>query len=268
MSIDKAKQTVEVVTTIMSVAKDTPELREAGSELAKSALTLTKAINVCLLPIAAVTFAFDKGRKYFESKFEHDLEEVMKDVPQEDIVEPKASLVAPALQGLAFSSDEPNLKELYLRLIRSSMTRQKTDDVHPSFSDIIRQLDPLEAGLLNSFIAGQANRTIATVTAGIKDSGGQYRVKYRHLYNWFYSETGEMAKIPAFPSMIDNWIRLGLVEVRYDRHAAGENLYDWVEARQEYKDIFNNLEDDEEIKFIKGTIDLTEFGKRFARAVL
>ncbi len=61
------KKIIEVTAAAMELSADTPELKESGENISKSALTLTKAINNCLLPIAAVNYAFDKGRGYFDT---------------------------------------------------------------------------------------------------------------------------------------------------------------------------------------------------------
>ena len=67
--------------------------------------------------IGAVNFAFDRARQYFSERFAQDLGEKASAIPVDQIVEPKASIAGPALQGLAFSYDEPDLKEMYLNLL-------------------------------------------------------------------------------------------------------------------------------------------------------
>jgi hypothetical protein len=68
------------------------------------ALTIAKAINVVLLPIAAINFGYERARDYFQSRFESDLREKLADVPSDDVVEPKPPLAGPVMQGLAFSN--------------------------------------------------------------------------------------------------------------------------------------------------------------------
>ncbi|MES2336207.1 MAG: hypothetical protein V4551_16240, partial [Pseudomonadota bacterium] len=63
---------VGTLKTVMEIAEKTPELREAGRNVAKVAQTVTALVNNCLLPIAAVNFAFDKGRDYFSELFSKD----------------------------------------------------------------------------------------------------------------------------------------------------------------------------------------------------
>src|SRR5712692_5071017 len=98
-----ARDGIALVGEILKAAGDNPQVKEAGANLGQTALTITKTINNALLPLAAVNFAFDKARKYFAEKFESDLSAKASAIPVECLVEPKASIAGPALQGLAFT---------------------------------------------------------------------------------------------------------------------------------------------------------------------
>lgn len=120
MSIDDemktAKSGVALVGDIMKATGDNPNVKEAGNNLGKTALTITKTINNALLPLAAINYSFDKAKNYFANKFQEDISTKASKIPQEDIIEPKASIAGPALQGLAFTHEEENLKDMYLSL--------------------------------------------------------------------------------------------------------------------------------------------------------
>ena len=76
------------------------------------------------------------------------LEEKLKNVPEEKIVEPEPYVAVPAIQQLSYSIDNPDLREMYANLLAASMNADTKWNVHPSFVDIIRQLTPDEAKLL------------------------------------------------------------------------------------------------------------------------
>ena len=98
---------------MIEAAKDDPQVKVAASELGKTAVTLTKAVNLFLIPLAAMNYAVDKARNYFESNFAADFARVAKDIPPDDILEPKASMAGPLLQALAFSHEETELRQMY-----------------------------------------------------------------------------------------------------------------------------------------------------------
>lgn len=77
------------------------------------------------------------------------LEEKLKHIPEDKIVEPEPYVAVPAIQQLSYSFDSEALRELYANLLASSMNIDKKDAVHPAFVDIIRQLTPSEAKLLS-----------------------------------------------------------------------------------------------------------------------
>jgi Abortive infection alpha len=85
------------------------------------------------------------------------------DIPDENLITPPASIAVPALQGLSYTFEEPNLKEMYLNLLATASDDRQADQAHPAFAEIIKQLTPNETLVLNS-----ALRTPATTAARIK----------------------------------------------------------------------------------------------------
>ncbi|MDR1227943.1 MAG: DUF4393 domain-containing protein [Azoarcus sp.] len=101
--IKVAQDGVSLVAEIIKAAGNDPQIKEAAGNLGRTAVTLTKTINNVLVPLAAINFAFDKARAYFSGKFQQDIVEKAQSIPPEHIVEPKASIAGPTLQGLAFT---------------------------------------------------------------------------------------------------------------------------------------------------------------------
>ena len=67
--------------------------------------------------------------------------------------------------------------------------------------------------------------------------------------------------------MVDNWLRLGLVEVDYGKQLIGVDAYAWVEKRPEYFNLRSQREDDKNIlSFGRGVIGRTALGLQFAKA--
>src|SRR5687768_8276581 len=151
--INYARSGVALVGEIIRIAGDNPEVKEAGHVLGKTALTVTKAVHNVLLPLAAFNFTVEKAKKYFEERFPDEITHKAAQIPPEAIVEPKASVAGPTLQGLAFCHEEAELKEMYLHLLVSAMDGRAAGLAHPAFVEIIRQLDAKEARLLQTILA-------------------------------------------------------------------------------------------------------------------
>lgn len=266
-SIKNAKDGIAILGEIIKVAGDNPNVKEAGGNLGETALTITKTINNALLPLAAVNFAFDKARKYFSEKFQQELSEKASGIPQENIVEPKASIAGPTLQGLAFTHEESNLKDMFLSLLTTAMDSRVASEAHPAFVEIIKQLDSSEAAILSSILKAQGLIPIVEIKLAPVE-GGSFTSLLKHMLNLSNITTGEPAEEPRCTAMVDNWIRLGLVEVDYSKTIKSEQIYDWIDKRQEVIRLKEQNETDKhKLDFAKGYIRKTAFGVQFSKAV-
>ena len=242
---------------VIDLAKDSPEMQEAGRSVARSVRTVATVVEIALLPVAAVTYGYSKARTYFQDRFAADIEEATKEVPPEEIVEPSPSVAAPALQALAFSHEEPDLKSMYLNLLRNAMDGRTEGSVHPAFVEVIRQLSPEEARLFNQL----PDTRTAIVALRRKTTGGFDEVR-KHILP--LARNGQPAAAPEFPAMLDNWERLGLVSVDYTTRLVDEQQYEWVEARPEYIEMTSRGDD---VDVVKGMLELSAFGRSFKQTV-
>ena len=266
---DEIKTTREVVGAVAELIKaagENAQAREAAQNLGQAAVTITRTINTALLPLAAINFAFERARKYFDGEFQRDLLDRTRDIPLESVVDPKASIAGPALQGIAFAQDEPNLKNMYLSLIATSMDKRVAANAHPAFVEIIKQLEGEEARLLGIVLKNSGALPIARIRAQDTHTQG-YRPLGSHMMDLRNMETMDCIEDPNQPAMVDNWLRLGLVEVRYDEFLMGDKAYAWVEERPEYKRLKNEYEvGNTTVSHQPGRIARTAFGLKFATA--
>lgn len=265
-SIQVVEDGISAVGELIKAAGKTPEAKEAAKNLGNSAVTITKAINNILLPLAAINFAFDKARIYFAQKFEEDLSRKTEEIPPENISEPKASIAGPALQGLAFCHEEPSLCDMFLTLIATAIDNRTSSNAHPAFVEIIKQLTGEEASLIPQFLTN--TQPSIQITVSRKNGNGSAPI-LRHLCN-IESKTQQNQEATSFPTMIDNWVRLGLIEVKYDEFLAHPNAYQWAENHPTFLKFRSDLRynnEELEVNFVKGFISPTELGKQFAKAV-
>ena len=267
MAIDpftSAKTGVEILGEVVKIAGDDPNVKKAGGELGKTALTITRTINNALLPLAAVNFAFEKARRYFADRFDHDLQEKAASIPPEDLIEPKASVAGPALQGLAFAHEEDGLKNLFLELLAAAMDKRKADVVHPAFVEIVKQLEAEEARHLQAILKMDI-LPIGTLVRRHKANGSQITIR-RHVLQM--TNGGKPTILEGLGAMVDNWTRLGLVTVSYTDTLTDERRYEWLTTRPEILVQPPEAEDsDFKVEWTRGIVFPTELGKRFARAI-
>lgn len=266
--IQTASGVIDVVATIVKAAGDDPKVKEAASNLGTTAVTLTKTINNVLVPLAAINFAFDKARQYFENKFKSDIETATAKIPTEDLIEPKISIAGPAIQGIAFAHEESNLREMFLNLLATSMDRKSAANAHPAFVEVIKQLSGEDASHLQILCKVNFHHAIAEIRRKEKAPPHNYRVLHTHVMSWLNGENGEPKIVEKSTEMIDNWIRLGLVKVEYDTYISSPDAYAWVDSRPEMLEAKkSHASDTIDVDWQRGLLTFTQFGIQFGKAV-
>ncbi|MBD5803121.1 hypothetical protein AZOA_25560 [Azoarcus sp. Aa7] len=265
--LQTAKSAVELVGALTRIAGDNPDVREAGRELGRAALTVAKCVNNALLPIAAVNYGFQRARDYFSERFGREMMEMASPIPANCVVEPKPSIAGPALQGLAFSHEEPDLKKMYLSLLASAMDGRRAEAVHPAFVEVIRQLTAKEAGLLKFVLSSGNHWPIGEVRLSSKQGRGWVVLK-RHVLHISDTDTQAPVEEPHLPAMVDNWIRLGLVTVSYDEFVSTPGVYDPFHQRPEVVRFKEQQQSEtHDVGVQPGILTRTAFGHQFAQAV-
>ncbi|MCP9818606.1 DUF4393 domain-containing protein [Synechococcus sp. Cruz-9H2] len=266
--LQDAKDGLVLAGELIRLAGEDPKAREAAAHLGEAAVTISQTINNALLPLAAVNFAIEKARIYFSERFGDELSAKAANIPVDQLVEPKASIAGPALQGLAFCFEEADLKEMYLNLLATSMDKQVASNAHPAFVEVIRQLSAEDAALLKSVLAGKAG-SIGIVRAILKTEGKDgFSVLQNHILRTADSDDDALVAIPGLAAIVENWQRLGLIVVDYAIMLVGDTLYDWAD---DHPDVIRlregNTQSGKVVELGLGVMYRTDWGERFAKAV-
>lgn len=247
---------------LAEMAKDSPAMREAAESFARRVAVRQALLLKLYRPLAKLVGA---SKAYFETEFAADMSEKIAGIPDDHLRAPPPSVAVPAMQALGYSLDEPDLKEMYLNLLATATDDRKSEKAHPSFAEIIKQLSPREAGLL-PLVLRQTLPIVQVQRKGPTGTGA--RLESNHVIKLADLGTGEPAEETSMAVWVDNWVRLGLVEVDYKRSLVAEGSYDWIEERPE---VLRLIELDprgrDAVKLAKGMLRPTDFGLRFASAV-
>lgn len=211
---------------IRHVALATPGMSRAADLYANRLAAQQAIINRLWTPIA---WAFGVS-EYLKSDFERDLSEKLIDVPEVDLVAPKPTVAVPLVQALAYSHDEADLKEMYLNLLAAASTSDRSDSVHPSFVEVVKQLSSDECHVLNAILA--RGRIPMIRIKKVFENRKSFRILARHVLP-IYSATGDPVEKPRLSSWLGNWERLGLIECTFDQVLSFEGAYDWIDERPE-----------------------------------
>jgi hypothetical protein len=272
---------------ILTVAKESPDAREAGATAGKSLLIISRTIHNVLLPLAVVNYGVRKFEDYIKNRFSSELNEALADVPEDDIGEPSPMIAGPALQALVYAHEEPSVRALFVQLMAASMSASRRGKAHPAFVEIIKQLDPLEVSLLENVLRFERLPVVQL------RSGGPHEV-FRVLHRYVVPLVDDDGELPFYDPFMEvyltNWVRLGLIEIDFESRFPKASAYDFVRDRPEYEQAMIDLpavreesaraarelgleskEDDHggvaEPVVIRGRILVTPWGKQFASSV-
>lgn len=156
------------------------------------------------------------------------IEEKVKQIPEEKIVEPESYIAIPAIQQISYCQNNADLRNLYANLLVSSMNSDKKWLVHPAFVDIIKQLTPDEARIINCVGSFKNNFLplidVKGVLKGNNSKGHQLLVTNFTTLGFDVIENKE-----NICSYVDNLVRLNLFEIPPTYHLTNERLYDSLE---------------------------------------
>lgn len=158
------------------------------------------------------------------------LEEVAKINPT-NLKEPELKILGPALEASKYYIEEEELREMFAKLISSSMDKSNESITHASYVEIIKQLSPLDAENLKCLYSNKGEDVICTLT--IDYSTGGYATKFRNLYIGNPNIQDQSLIGPS----LDNLQRLGLIEITTQEHKTNSNLYSPFENTPEYKSV-------------------------------
>lgn len=123
-----------------------PSARTLGAELDQ----VISALKIATLPFAMM----GKSADYLLERYSNFLSESILKVEAKNRIPPEPSISVPVLQNVQRSFEQKEIYEMYSNLLASASDKTKTNLIHPSFPDIIAQLDSLDAVILDKGKSG------------------------------------------------------------------------------------------------------------------
>ena len=188
------------------------------------------------------------------------LQEVATILP-ENIQEPPLKILGPALEASKYYIEEEELRSMFAKILSSSFDDRKNSIIHPSFVEIIKQLDITDARILQ-FLKEHGYVTdspIPCMKAVVKSDEGT-----RIIFPIIYFIEGTEGIDQLAPSLT-NLERLGLVRIKSDTYSANDSNYDFIRNNSLVQHV---LEDYPEVSIGKMCFSITPLGKNFLEVCL
>lgn len=204
-------------------------------------------------------------------KYKEDIKLKVESIPEERLIEASLHVVGPAIEAAKFYVENEELSEMFSNLISAAFDSGKVDRVHPSFTEVIKQMSPLDALNLKLFKLKDL-QPICDICIKNIDRGS-----YTPIFNnYFLGDSSIVDKAELHASSIINLIRLGLVEIEKVQ------LKDKKEYEKYYKAAFykgltesyKHIEDsgifgtNTRIELNEKVVRLTSFGRDFVDTVI
>lgn len=232
----------------------------AVSEVGKVAGRSVKAL---LSPIRGFLWCWEKIEEYVEDAVQKKLE----DVPEEQLKSPEPEIAVPLLQSLTYTAQNETLREMYIALLANSMDKSKENVVHPSYVEIIRKMNRLDALVFEKL--SDERGYIKAVNPHISISGTNMFISGA-LPEWYLGWTIESYDEFAISASLVRLSKFGIIDLMYDR-SIDKGDYSELEKTPFLDKMlaghtFFHPNDSLEITTTKCVVFVNEYGKQFREA--
>lgn len=179
------------------------DVKPAGANLARAVVTTTEVIDMLATGMKRTVVAMGDAGTYLAEQ----IKERFTDKP-ERLVPPSPTVAVPALEAMRYAVEEPSLRDMYVKLLETAMDSDTSEDAHPAYVEIIKQLTPDEARILEE-LRKHESFVIYNVSAHFQ---GELRRDYRIILEAgsILTPTSTYKKFMMIPTYLENLERLQL----------------------------------------------------------
>lgn len=259
--IEQTLDVVERVAKALPIYDDM--LKPAAQELGKGLVTVAKTVNIVLTPLKLTVWGYERIENWLETEVSNKLE----NVPPERIQTPALNVAGPALEAMKFVGNEPDLRNLYANLLKTAMDAETAAKAHPGFVEVIKQLTPDEARIVN-YLTKVDIIPVIELRQHVTNTN-EYYVTYRNI-NYTVEDAG--CSSPSLGSAyLDNLCRLQIIEsITPGESFNALGVYDRIEQRPDisaWLTAMNNSGSFTGSSF-RGGYRTTDWGKLFCAACI
>lgn len=256
--MDEEELVKEVVKLVPEVYKDLaqPAIKEVGNVGGRT-------VKALLSPIRGLLWGWEK----IEEVVINGVEEKLAKIPNEQRKAPDPEIAVPLMQALTYTAQNETLREMYLNLLANSMDINKEKDVHPSFVELIKQMNSLDAKVFERLASAKGYQKAINPNISITEKRETF---IDTTPEWFLGWTIPDYTIFDISSSLIRLSKFGIIELMFDR-TAGKDIYetlkshtDLTEILRKYQLIHPNLK--LAIIATNSILYVNEYGKQFKNA--
>ncbi len=216
--------------------------------------------DLWFLVFGGISQSADKRRIKYAAALERlreSVNEKAESIPPENRIDPDLQIAGQALNDAKYCVENEDVREMFANLIASTMDSEKCKQVHPAFSDTIKQLSPVDAKYLSVF---KSDELYPICKYLIYTNSTTYHIA---LNNAFFKGKSEHSFAPLEDSAVsmDVLERLGIIYISYSELLSDKSRYKIFETCEFYSNLSEKLKNNERIEILEGITGLTDFGK-------
>lgn len=249
------KLTDEVTKLAPEVYKDLvkPAAQEVGVVAGRSAKAL-------LSPVRAFLWSWERVEQLVVDGVNRRFEKI----PEEQRRTPDPEIAVPLIQALTYTAQNDTLREMYLNLLANSMDTAMDKSVHPSFVDLIKQMNALDAKVFEKLASETGYQRVTNPNIAIK---GQGKIFVNAVPEWFIGWKIDGQDIFDTSASMLRLRKFGLVELMFDR-TAGDEGYGKLQNHPELTPILDryrraNPTLELELTATRSILYVNEYGRQF-----
>ena len=218
--------------------------------------------DIWFLVFGEITYSAEKKRKKYEvdlEQYEKELRESLEKVAEEKRIEPKLQIAGQALESSKYCISSVELRRMFVNLISGSVNSDYAKEVHPSFPDIIKQLDDKDAKLLRELAHVE---DIPIVDIYIENGENSYSVYESHILLPYGELSSDECTLSA--AALE---RAGIITlITVTEWIADDKIYEPFKELPKYKECEKKaIDEGKEAGITKGLVRFTTLGKAFIK---
>ena len=230
-------------------------LHPVASEIGKAIGRIPKLINSAFAPLDI----WIENRNFNVAKTKQLLEKNLENADPDKIVPPEPYVAVPAIESISYCMNSDELRTLYANLLTKSIYADTKDSVHPAFTEIIRNLSPLDCKVFN-YIMNTDIKAIGCYELRVGTIGA-------HSFHVIFPCVTEITldspiKISA---SLGNLSRNSLISYQ-DFHYDDDSRYKKIRETAFFKQIsqcYSSNPNNQELRPYKMSVQSTDWGREF-----
>lgn len=194
--------------------------------------------------------------------------------PDEITSIPPEYILRPAIYQYMYSIDRDELRKMYAKLISKALLEKTKDSIHPALVNILQNLHPNEARLLN-YLSHENNFPIANTKGRSSRDSSSFKRRLTYIYTYPHEiqeiQIGsDMKRIiygeekPGDPAYISNLARLGIIASSFIESFTNIEIYKKIENLPiVINDKKQCIKSGDVFELEKGVCRITPFGQLF-----